>query len=45
MFKITDEEKFAVLDDTILFIWKNAESMPLETVNGLIQELIKVFKK
>lgn len=38
------ELKFATLDDTILFIYENAKTLPLATVNGMIQELKKVLE-
>ncbi len=36
-------EKIAVLDDTILNIWKNAENFSLNDINRIIQELINVL--
>ena len=40
-----DDEKMSVLDDTILYIWKNARELSLRDVNRLIQELIEVIDK
>ncbi len=39
------EEQFATLDDTILYIWKNAKHLKLNEINRMIQELKEVFGK
>ena len=40
-----NDEQFATLDDTILYIWKNAKNLNLNDINRMIQELIIVLEK
>ena len=43
MIKLSDTKK-AVVDDTLLYIWKNASELGLNDMNRLIQELIEVME-
>jgi len=38
------DEQFATLDDTILYIWKNAKHLSLNQINRMIQELKGVLE-
>lgn len=40
-----NDEQFATLDDTILYIWKNAKHLNLNDINRMIQELKVVLEK
>ena len=39
------DEQLATLDDTILYIWKNAKHLNLKDINRMIQELKEVLEK
>lgn len=40
-----NDEQFATLDDTILYIWKNAKNLTLNDINRMIQELKIIIEK
>ena len=39
------ETKLAVIDDTILYVWKEAENLSENDINKIIQELKEVILK
>ena len=42
---MTEETKLAVIDDTILYVWKEADNLSEEDINRIIKELKEVLLK